>query len=109
MAETTPSNVIVLTRRGRLPLPADFEVDPDGATARLQIEALRIQAETLTCLSQVLRHFVGDCDLDTARLTDLAARAVELQSLLPLAAAVTDRRPSGLAPAPAIPEDVPSS
>ena len=97
MPDTRRDNIVVLTQCGVLPTPDDFKVDPVGATERLHLETLRIQAEALTCLSLALGRSVGDCDFDDSRLAALVVRMAKLRDLVALAFPLS----VGAAPGPA--------
>jgi len=85
MAGEESGRVVVLTQVGRFPKPEDFESDRAGALERLRLEALRVQAEAVTCLSQLLGHLVGDCEFDRERFDSLLRRAGELTELVSIA------------------------
>ncbi|MBS0373719.1 MAG: hypothetical protein JSR73_04025 [Proteobacteria bacterium] len=81
MVARDTEKVVVLTQAGCFPRPEEFDSDPNGALERLQVEALRVHAEALTCLSQMLGSIAGDCDFDSKRFAALLRRSEELRDL----------------------------
>jgi hypothetical protein len=101
MSDCTPDNVIVLTQRGRFPCTADFTENPQLAIAGLRMEALRLEAEAYTCMSQYLESLVGGRAFDRERFEQLTRRLAQLRRLTALAELVVAAAPELVSPAPA--------